>query len=76
MMESLSQQLQKLQTHRMPIKSRLEDRIGRRLLSHVEKLRQLRAEIDKGIRLLDAGVGAPLDVEEFLRHENERHSRA
>lgn len=53
-----------------------QEQIGRRLLSHVEKLRQLRAEIDKGIRSLDAGEGTPLDVEEFLRRENERHGRA
>jgi hypothetical protein len=29
------------------------------MLSHVEKLRLLRAEIDKGIRSLDAGEGRP-----------------
>ena len=44
-----------------------QEQIGRQLLSHVEKLRQLRAEIDKGIRSLDAGEGKPLDIEDFLR---------
>jgi hypothetical protein len=44
--------------------------------SHVEKLCRLRAEIDKGIRSLDAGEGKPLDVEAFLRQQNERHSRS
>jgi hypothetical protein len=53
-----------------------QEQIGKRLLSHVEKLRQLRAEIDKGVRSLDAGEGKPLDVEDFLRRENERHGRA
>jgi Arc/MetJ-type ribon-helix-helix transcriptional regulator len=52
-----------------------QEQIGRRLLSHVEKLRRLRAEIDKGIRSLDAGEGKPLDVEDFLRDMNERHGR-
>jgi len=52
-----------------------QEQIGRRLLSHVEKLRRLRAEIDKGIRSLDAGEGKPLDTEEFLRGMNERHGR-
>ncbi len=52
-----------------------QEQIGRRLLSHVEKLRQLRAEIDKGIRSLDAGEGEPLDLDEFLRQVNERHGR-
>jgi hypothetical protein len=36
-----------------------QEEIGRRLLSHVEKLRQLREEIDKGTRSLDAGAGKP-----------------
>ncbi len=49
-----------------------QEQIGRRLLSHVEKLRQLRAEVDKGIRSLDAGKGAAFDVEKFLAQKNER----
>ena len=39
-----------------------QETIGRQLLSHVEKLRQLRIEIDKGIRSLDAGEGRELDI--------------
>jgi hypothetical protein len=50
-----------------------QEQIGRSLLSHVEKLRHLRAEIDKGIKSLDAGEGKPLDIEEFIRQSNERH---
>jgi hypothetical protein len=53
-----------------------QEQIGLQLLSHVEKLRRLRAEIDKGIRSLDAGEGKPLDVEDFLRRQNERHGRS
>jgi hypothetical protein len=53
-----------------------QEQIGRRLLSHVEKLRQLRAEIDKGIRSLDVGEGKPLDIEDFLRQQNERYGRS
>jgi hypothetical protein len=53
-----------------------QEQIGRRLLSHVEKLRHLRAEIDEGIRALDAGEGRPLDIEDFLRNKNERHGRS
>jgi len=47
-----------------------QEQIGRKLLSHVEKLRQLRADIDAGLRSLDAGEGRPLDIEEFLRRAN------
>ena len=43
-----------------------QEQIGRTLLSHVEKLRALRAEIDKGIRSLDAGHGKESSVEEFI----------
>jgi transposase len=52
-----------------------QEQIGRKLLSHVEKLRQLRVEIDNGIRSLDAGRGAPLDIEGFLRKVNEGYDR-
>jgi len=47
-----------------------QEQIGRKLLSHVERLRELRAEIDKGLRSLDAGQGKSLDIEEFIRRKN------
>jgi hypothetical protein len=50
-----------------------QEQIGRKLLSHVEKLRQLRAEIDKGIRSLDAGEGREIDLESLIRQKNEKH---
>jgi hypothetical protein len=53
-----------------------QEQIGQQLLSHVERLGQLRAEIDKGIASLDRGEGQPLDAESFLRELKERHGRA
>jgi len=53
-----------------------QEDIGRKLLSHVEKLRRLREELDKGIRSLDAGKGSPLDTEQFLRDMNKTHGRS
>ena len=47
-----------------------QEQIGRKLLSHVEKLRQLRGDIDAGLRSLDAGEGQRLDIEKFLRQAN------
>lgn len=47
-----------------------QEQIGRKLLSHVEKLTELRAEIDMGISSLDAGKGSALDIEDFLRRKN------
>ena len=53
-----------------------QEQIGRKLLSHVEKLNALRAEIDKGVRSLDAGNGRALDIEDFLRWKNSGHGGA
>lgn len=47
-----------------------QEQIGRSLLSHVEKLRALRAEIDKGIASLDTGEGKESSIADFLRHKN------
>ena len=52
-----------------------QEKIGQQLLSHVEKLRRLRSEIDRGIRSLDAGEGKPLDIEAFIREQHEGHGR-
>ena len=53
-----------------------QEQIGRQLLSHIRKLRQLRADIDQGIRSLEAGEGRPLDIEAFLAELNARHGRS
>jgi hypothetical protein len=52
-----------------------QEQIGRKLLSHVEKLRLLRGDIDEGVRSLDAGQGRQLDVEDLIRRKNERYGR-
>jgi hypothetical protein len=46
-----------------------QEQIGRQLLSHLEKLRRLREELDKGARSLDAGKGRTFSVEEFIRQK-------
>jgi hypothetical protein len=53
-----------------------QEQIGRSLLSHIEKLRKLRAEIDRGLRSLDAGEGTSLDIEEFVRRSIDKHGRS
>jgi hypothetical protein len=50
-----------------------QEKIGRDLQAYVTGLRQLRAEIDKGIRSLDAGKGKALDIEDLIRDANARH---
>jgi transposase len=49
-----------------------QEQIGRKLLSHVERLRSLRGEIDKGIRSLDAGQGSELNIESFISQKNKQ----
>jgi hypothetical protein len=71
MVKTLEQAIEKLST----LADADQEEIGRKLLSHVEKLRGLRDEVDKGIRQLDAGEGAPLDLEKFLKEMNKRHDR-
>lgn len=44
-----------------------QDRIGRDLLAHVKALAELRAELQIGIDQLDAGLGAPVDIEDVIR---------
>ncbi len=51
-----------------------QEQISRSLLAHVEKLRALRSEIDEGIRSLDAGSGAALDIEAMIRRKNAGHA--
>ena len=53
-----------------------QERMGRQLLSYIEKLLRLRIEIEKGARVLENEGGASLDVDDFLRQQNERHGRA
>ena len=53
-----------------------QERIGRELLAHVEKLRTLRADIEKGIRSLDKGEGRELDIEDVIRRARRRNAKA
>ena len=53
-----------------------QEQIGRKLLSHVEKLNALRTEVDKGINSLDAGRGIALNIEDFLLRKNSGHGGA
>ena len=46
-----------------------QEQIGRQLLLHLEKLRRLREELDKGAHSLDSGKGRTFSVEEFIRQK-------
>jgi hypothetical protein len=53
-----------------------QEQIGRSLLSLVDKIRRVRAELDKGIKSLEAGGSKALDLEDLLRRLNEGQGRS
>ncbi len=52
-----------------------QDRIARELIDYLDKLNALRAEVEIGIRQLDAGEGRELDIEDVIRQAREEHDR-
>jgi hypothetical protein len=52
-----------------------QEQLGRELLERIEALTQLRAEIDVGIRELDAGLGEELDIEGLIEQLHDAHAR-
>jgi hypothetical protein len=53
-----------------------QEQIGRELLERIDAFAALRAEIQVGLRELDRGEGAELDIEEFINQlrEEDRHA--
>jgi hypothetical protein len=51
-----------------------QEQLGRELLDRIEMLTQLRAEIDVGIRELDAGLGEELDMEKLIDELHVEHA--
>lgn len=51
------------------------EKIARELLDRIEILSRLRAEIDIGLSELDAGLGAPLDVDDLIRQARAEYGR-
>ncbi len=49
--------------------------IGRHVLDHVAKLRALRADIDAGIRSLNAGQGRAIDMRDVISRARNAHDR-
>jgi Arc/MetJ-type ribon-helix-helix transcriptional regulator len=52
-----------------------QEQLGRELLERINTLAELRAEIDIGIRELDAGKGEPLDIEELIEQARAKHAK-
>lgn len=52
-----------------------QEQIGRELLDRVDALKRLQAEVEIGLRELDAGEGRPLDIEDVIKQAREEHAR-
>lgn len=52
-----------------------QEKIGRELLSYAERLRSLHADIEQGVRSLDAGRGRELDIEDVIARARSQHGK-
>ena len=50
-----------------------QEQLGREILDRLDALARLRAEVEIGIKQLDAGEGRELDVESFLAEMHAKH---
>lgn len=53
-----------------------QEQIGRELLERIAALAALRAQIDEGLRELDAGMGEELDIEDIIAQAHEDHAKS
>jgi hypothetical protein len=54
--------------------SQVQEKIGRELLAHIDRLRSLRADLAKGIESLDKGAGRELEIEDVIRRARRRNA--
>jgi hypothetical protein len=52
-----------------------QEKIGRDVLERVEALAHLRAEIEIGIRELDAGMGTEIHMPDIIRQARKEHGQ-
>jgi hypothetical protein len=52
-----------------------QEKIGRDVLESVETLARLRAEVEIGIRELDAGLGEELRMSDVIKQARQEHGR-
>jgi hypothetical protein len=62
------------EVQRLPAAAR--DKIGEELLLHVDKLRRLRAKLEKGTQSLDRGEGRELHIADVLKRARAQHDRS
>jgi hypothetical protein len=51
-----------------------QEQLGRELLERIETLTELRADLEAGVRELDAGLGEELDIGTFIEQLHNEHA--
>ncbi len=51
-----------------------QEQLGREMLDRIDALAALRAEVEIGLRELDAGLGEELDIEDIIRQARDEHA--
>ena len=62
----MTKALQLAMTKAAALPEAAQEQLGRELLERIERLNELRAAVEVGVRELDAGMGEELDIEEFI----------
>ena len=53
-----------------------QEQLGREILERLDALAELRAELELGIRELDAGLGETFDIEDLIAQARGRHGES
>jgi hypothetical protein len=70
----MTKALQLAMTKAAALPEAAQEQLGRELLERIERLNELRAAVEVGIRELDAGLGEELDIEALLGELNSEHA--
>jgi hypothetical protein len=62
----MTKALQLAMTKAAALPEAAQEQLGREMLERIERLNELRAAIEVGIRELDAGMGEELDIEALM----------
>lgn len=53
-----------------------QEQLGRELLERIDMMARLRADIEIGLRELDAGMGVEIDMADLVREARAQHGRS
>jgi hypothetical protein len=62
----MTKALQLAMTKAAALPEAAQEQLGREMLERIERINELRAAVELGIRELDSGMGEELNIEEFI----------